>query len=72
MISKRLARPVRLYHPRNDVWAEHFTHEAVRIAGRTPIGRATVQVLSMNAYDLLLIRVEPGKEGLLPQGTSDA
>jgi hypothetical protein len=36
---------------------EHFEF-GPRIIGRTPIGRVTVQVLAMNADDLLLIRVE--------------
>jgi len=40
---------VRLFHPRSDDWAEHFELDGARIAGNTPVGRATVQVLSMNA-----------------------
>ena len=40
---------VRLFHPRQDRWADHFELIGARIAGRTAIGRATVQVLSMNA-----------------------
>jgi hypothetical protein len=33
--------------------------------GRTPIGRVSVQVLAMNADDLLLIRIELLKEGVI-------
>jgi hypothetical protein len=39
---------VRLFHPRQDRWEEHFLVEGVRIEGRTPVGRATVRVLAMN------------------------
>ena len=35
-------------HPRRDQWDEHFLFRAVRIEGRTPVGRTTVQVLAMN------------------------
>jgi hypothetical protein len=53
--SGRLAR---LFHPRSDDWTEHFRMEGPRITGRTPVGRATIDVLRINADDLLLIRVE--------------
>ncbi len=36
---------VRLFHPRRDEWADHFDPDGARINGRTPVGRATVQVL---------------------------
>ena len=37
-----------LFHPRRDVWAEHFRFQGVYIEGLTPAGRPTVQVLDMN------------------------
>ena len=42
---------VRLFNPRIDDWATHFflNRETGEIEGRTPIGRATVEVLVMNA-----------------------
>jgi hypothetical protein len=58
-------QPIRLFHPRTDVWTEHFEFDGPRIIGRTPIGRVTAHVLAMNADDLLLIRVELLKEGAL-------
>ena len=58
-------QPIRLFHPRRDVWADHFEFDGPRIIGRTQIGRVTVLVLAMNADDLLLIRVELLKEGAL-------
>lgn len=32
---------VRLFHPRTDVWADHFHFERARVVGATPIGRTT-------------------------------
>jgi hypothetical protein len=48
----------RLFNPRLDAWADHFQFDGPRLRGKTPIGRATIHVLAMNANDLLLIRVE--------------
>lgn len=62
-IDPHSVQVIRLFHPRTDIWSEHFEWEGSRIAGRTSIGRATVEVLSMNADDLLLVRVELRKEG---------
>lgn len=40
----------RLFNPRQDSWSEHFLWSAdgVRVAGRTPAGRATVEALKLN------------------------
>jgi hypothetical protein len=38
-----------LFHPRSQSWADHFEFRDVLIQGKTPCGRATVQVLAMNA-----------------------
>lgn len=39
---------VRLFHPRRDKWSEHFRWEHARLVGITPVGRATLDVLSIN------------------------
>ena len=39
---------VRLFHPRLDVWADHFRFQGLILAGLTPVGRATVRTLAMN------------------------
>jgi HNH endonuclease len=54
---------VRLFHPRTDVWSEHFAWEEAYLTGRSPIGRVTVQVLAMNAEDFRQFRVGLWKEG---------
>jgi hypothetical protein len=43
-------RSVRLFHPRQDTWSEHFaTDESGRIIGKTAVGRAAVSRLRMNS-----------------------
>lgn len=59
------AKPCACFTPAGIYWEEHFQWEGARIVGRTPIGRASVQVLAMNADDLLLIRLELRKEGMI-------
>lgn len=39
---------VRLFHPRQQRWAEHFRAVGPRIEGISAIGRATVHLLQMN------------------------
>jgi hypothetical protein len=48
--------PVRLFHPRLDVWREHFEWTGAILAGRTTIGRVTIQVLAINNPDFLAMR----------------
>jgi hypothetical protein len=62
-INPDTGQTVRLFHPRQDDWEEHFLWQEARLVGRTAIGRATVQVLSMNAEDLRLIRLALRQEG---------
>ncbi len=38
----------RLFDPRHQVWADHFELRGALVLGKTPIGRATAAVLSMN------------------------
>lgn len=47
---------VRLYHPRQDHWSEHFRLNGARIIPLTEIGEATVQLLDLNGSDRLLLR----------------
>ena len=49
---------VPLFHPRRQAWDEHFEVRGIRVAGRTPAGRATVRVLQMNAAVRLELRTE--------------
>ena len=49
---------VRLFHPRVDLWNEHFQWNGEIISALTPIGRATIAVLMMNHPDDVEIRRE--------------
>ncbi len=40
--------PVPLFNPRQDTWEEHFLWDGPLLVGQTPIGRATIDVLSIN------------------------
>lgn len=56
----------RLYHPRRDKWSEHFRLDASAfLVGRTPVGRATIEVLSMNDDRQVALRRSMMNEGLL-------
>ncbi len=37
-----------LFHPRREVWAEHFFWAGVELRGRSPQARATIAVLRIN------------------------
>lgn len=45
-----------LFHPRNQIWAEHFTLNNGRIEGMTPAGRATAKLLLFNTPTRILER----------------
>lgn len=54
-----------LYHPRRDRWGEHFSWNGPTLIGRTPSGRATIEVLRINHPDAVAVR-----QLLLEQGES--
>ena len=47
---------VRLFHPRQDPWEQHFERNGVVVVGRTAIGRAMVALLKMNTEDRSRLR----------------
>jgi hypothetical protein len=65
-----------LYHPRKELWAEHFSAEScrlttpasepdgIRINGLTPVGRTTVLLLAMNNAARNKLRYELWHQGL--------
>jgi hypothetical protein len=55
-----------LFNPREHVWHEHFEWNGPRLRGKTPVGRATIEVLAINAVDRLAFRRELMKEGRFP------
>lgn len=49
---------VPLFHPRSDVWGDHFQWQDERIVEKSATGRATVNLLKMNRPLALAIRRE--------------
>ena len=48
---------VRLFHPRQHVWADHFAlADDGCLQGLTPVGRATVRLLQMNSRERVELR----------------
>ena len=54
---------VRLFHPQNDRWAEHFEWAGAVLVGRAAIGRATIGLLSINHPDCVTLREVLIEEG---------
>lgn len=63
--SRRLTR---LYHPRSDVWDEHFGWQGARVIGKSAIGRTTIGVLEMNHVAYVLVRKALLEAGLFERG----
>ncbi len=55
-IDPESGEPVRLFHPRRDLWTDHFLLESHRVVGLSGPGRATVQVLRLNAPERIAER----------------
>ena len=58
----------RLFHPREDLWSEHFGFDLERgaILGRTAIGRATLARLALNGQTQVAARRQWMRLGLFP------
>jgi hypothetical protein len=52
----------RLFHPRQDRWADHFKFDGAVIHGLTPVGRTTSWLLELNSQILLALRVNLMRE----------
>jgi hypothetical protein len=55
---------VRLFHPRTDSWEGSFRYDGPVLFGLTPIARATIQALAINAADMLEVRQTLMAEGV--------
>src|SRR5438045_298052 len=47
-----------LFNPRRNKWERHFRWKGPHLAGRTPVGRATVATLRINDHLRVLLRRE--------------
>ena len=52
-----------LFNPRADTWTDHFEWRGSELFGRTPVGRATIRVLAINAPDFRSVREALQREG---------
>jgi hypothetical protein len=57
---------VRLFHPRQDRWEDHFEWHGAMLSGRTPIGRVTIDVLAINLPHRVRLRQTLILEGVWP------
>jgi hypothetical protein len=55
-----------MFHPRRDVWQEHFEWRGPELRGRTPVGRVTIEVLAINDPDIRTVRRQLMSEPLYP------
>lgn len=53
----------RLFHPRRELWKDHFRLDGSIILGHTAVGRTTVWLLEMNAALLTRLRASLMQEG---------
>jgi len=57
----RTDRMIRLFNPRRQRWRDHFALRGVLVLGRTATGRATVELLRMNATKRQSLRRQLGR-----------
>ena len=55
-IDPQTKKQVSLYHPRNELWEDHFLLRGGEVVGITPTGRATARLLRMNAPQRVELR----------------
>jgi 5-methylcytosine-specific restriction endonuclease McrA len=64
-IDPRTNQMTRLFHPRRDVWSEHFRWNGAVLVGLTEIARDTIAVLAINHSTQLAVRNTLIEEGVL-------
>jgi hypothetical protein len=65
-IDPRTNKVVGLFNPRRHKWTRHFRCDGALLVGKTPIGRATVEVLGMNLAARVMLREELIAAGRFP------
>ncbi|MGH9948569.1 MAG: HNH endonuclease [Pyrinomonadaceae bacterium] len=58
VIDAETNRKVKLFHPRKDIWRDHFEWQGVIVTAKTPTGIATLELLDLNRKLILAIREE--------------
>lgn len=65
-MNRNVVPRVRLFHPRVDLWNEHFEWIGATLNGRTTIGSVTIHVLAINDSDFLAMRGALVEEQVFP------
>ena len=65
-IDPKTRRRTWLFNPRRQKWSKHFRWNGPALVGRTSIGRATIEVLQINAPHRLAQRAALIAEGVFP------
>lgn len=55
----------RLFHPRRDAWDKHFVWNGALLLGKSPMGRATIDVLRINHPRMIQLRLTLREEGAI-------
>src|SRR5262245_454174 len=55
-----------LFNPRHDKWSQHFAWRGATLIGKTPVGRATIDVLNINEQERVAHRAMLIKIGVFP------
>lgn len=67
-IDPDTGRMTRLFHPRQDIWDQHFRWNGPYLLGLTDVGRTTIAVLTNPDY--VALRESLIAEGLFPRPLS--
>ena len=59
-------RVAALFNPRRQRWSRHFAWDGARLAGLTPCGRATIDVLNINQPERIELRELLAIAGVFP------
>lgn len=65
-IDPKTGKRTWLFNPRRMKWTRHFRWDGPILAGRTPVGRTTVEVLRINDEDYVQTRAMLMAEGVFP------
>lgn len=57
---------IALFHPRTDVWSDHFEWDDYQLIGKTDVGLITIRLLDLNHKRRIKIRQSEQMFGLFP------
>jgi len=64
-IDPKTKKLTKLFNPRRHKWDRHFRWVGALLAGKTAVGRTTIEVLAMNDPNRVALREELIRQGLL-------